>query len=96
VYTHRVCKAVEYMVCDALLEADPVSGAARDSKSVLARAHARPAQVLQISKKIRDPAEYQHLTDCIVRTIEASKVQEHAAAGRFHQPYHDVPRWAGA
>jgi len=51
VYSHRVVKAVEYMICDILKLADPV---------------------LKISEAIFDPERYLHLTDAILKSIEAN------------------------
>lgn len=55
IYTHRVGKAVEYMLTDALIAAD---------------------RHLKISECIHQPEEYLHLTDCLLRQIEASKDPE--------------------
>lgn len=51
VYSHRVVKAIEYMICDVLCEAD---------------------RVLGISESVRDPMRFLHLTDTVLRTVEAS------------------------
>ncbi|KAJ2553691.1 hypothetical protein EV175_002851 [Coemansia sp. RSA 1933] len=55
VYRHRAAKAIEFMVVDAMLIADPV---------------------LNISNAVSDPAQYQLLTDDIVRDIERSREPE--------------------
>jgi HD superfamily phosphohydrolase len=51
VYSHRVVKAIEYMICDVLCQAD---------------------RHLGISEAVNDPSRFVHLTDGILRTIEAS------------------------
>jgi len=61
VYTHKTVKAVEYMVTDALIEADPY-----------VKIPSSEGRFEQISSAMNDPAAYVKLKDSVLDTIEMS------------------------
>jgi HD superfamily phosphohydrolase len=66
VYTHKTVKAVEYMVCDALLKADPHLRVP-DGKGGATR----------MSQAMADPGAYVHLKDSVLDMIESSDSRGH-------------------
>ncbi|KAJ7683566.1 hypothetical protein B0H17DRAFT_1205073 [Mycena rosella] len=59
IYSHKTAKAIEYMIVDALILAEPF---------------------MKIADRIEIPDEFLHLTDCIMRQIEATRDPDLAPA----------------
>ncbi|GMH80695.1 hypothetical protein TL16_g08657 [Triparma laevis f. inornata] len=66
VYTHKTIKAVEYMICDALVLADPW----------IPIPNAEGGQALRISQAMSDPGNYVNLKDSVLDMIESSSIPE--------------------